>query len=124
MRKGFLQGEIVWESKVLEELLGLLDQMLPQADVDWTQKVVVNYTVQKQPVVNIVTKRPNGVDLSVFVPAGSIQLGAITSLGIDPAVTAHKEGIDVVKLRFTTVDQLKSKALQSFFQDVVSDRKS
>ena len=44
MRKGFLLGAIEWEVAVLEELAALLDELLPDAKVDWTQKVVVNYT--------------------------------------------------------------------------------
>jgi excinuclease ABC subunit A len=42
MRKGFLQGRVEWEAKVLEEFTSLMDELLPQANVDWTQKVLVN----------------------------------------------------------------------------------
>ena len=117
MRKGFLAGSVEWDVAVLEELVAMLDELLPQAKVDWTQKVVVNYTVDKSPVVNIVTKRPAGVDLNVFVPAGSIQLGQVASFGIAPEIAPHKDGQDVVRLRFTEVEHVKNTALKKFIAE-------
>ena len=117
MRKGFLQGNIQWPQEVLEDLVALLDELLPAAVVDWTQKVVVNYTIDKSPVVSLMTKRPAGLDFATFVPSGSVQLGEIASYGIEPEITPHKEGLDVVRLRFTTTDQVKSPALRKFLAD-------
>lgn len=114
MRKGFLQGTIVWEAEILEEMATLLDKMLPEAQVDWTQKVVVNYTLDKKPLVNLVTKRPAGLDFVMFVPTGSIQLGQISGFGIDPEIASHKEGVDTVRIRFTSMDQVKSISLRKF----------
>ena len=115
MRKGFLQGTIEWEPVVLEELVALIDPLLPEADVDWTQKVVVNYSFDKKPVAAIVTKRTAGLDFVVTVPGGSVQLGQVAGLGIDTEIV-HRErsGLDEVRLRFTKVDQVKNKNLHSF----------
>lgn len=115
MRKGFLAGTIEWDMSVLESLTALLDELLPDAKVDWTQKVVVNYALGKAPVVSIVTKRPAGVDLNVFVPTGSVQLGQIAGFGTDPEVVPHhKDGLDIIRFRFTRLDQVRNASLKSF----------
>ena len=114
MRKGFLAGTIEWDVAVLVELVALLDALLPEAKIDWTNKVVVKYTVGKQSVVNLVTKRPAGIDFNLFVPTGSVQLGQIASFGIEPGVAVHKDGQDVVRLRFTEVAQVRNAALKTF----------
>ena len=117
MRKGFLQGQIEWDTTVLEELASLLDELLPEAKVDWTQKVVVNYSRDKQPVANIVTKRPAGVDFSLYVPSGSVQLGQVASFGLSQEVAPFKNNLDAVQLRFTKVEQVKAAALKKFLSE-------
>ena len=117
MRKGFLQGKIEWDVAVLEELASLLDELLPDAKVDWTQKVVVNYSSNKQPVANIVTKRPGGVDFSLYVPSGSVQLGQVASFGVSQEIAPFKNGFDAVQLRFTKVEQVKTVSLRKFLNE-------
>ncbi|MEK6257711.1 MAG: excinuclease ABC subunit UvrA [Planctomycetota bacterium] len=117
MRKGFLAGKIEWDAAVLEELASLLDELLPDAKVDWTQKVVVNYSRNKQPVANIVTKRPAGVDFSLYVPSGSVQLGQVASFGISQEVAPFKNGLDAVQLRFKKVEQVKAAELKKFLSE-------
>ena len=117
MRKGFLAGKIEWDVAVLEELVSLLEELLPDAKVDWTQKVVVNYARGKQPVANIVTKRPGGVDFGLFVPSGSVQLGQVASFGTNPEIAPHKDSLDAVRLRFTTVEQVQAAALKGFLSE-------
>ena len=61
------------------------------------------------------TKRPTGVELVVYVPSGSIELGQIASIGIDPAIDLRKRtGEDAVVFRFTTVEQVQSKTFRQF----------
>ena len=117
MRKGFLLGAIEWEVAVLEELAALLDELLPDAKVDWTQKVVVNYTRNKLPVAVLVTKRPAGVDFGLYVPSGSVQLGQVASFGIGQEIVPFKNGLDSVQLRFTKVEQIKAAALKKFLSE-------
>lgn len=114
MRKGFLQGAIEWELPVLEEVESLINQLLPHAVPDWTQKVLVNFAIEKTPVVTLVTKRPAGLDFAMIVPKGSVELGEVAGFGIDPEISAHKDGLEVVRLRFTKVDQVRSAALRAF----------
>ncbi|MDB5346609.1 MAG: excinuclease subunit [Schlesneria sp.] len=117
MRKGFLSGSIEWDVEVLEEVVALLETLLPDAKVDWTQKVVVNFASGKTPLANIVTKRPAGVDLNVFVPTGSIQLGQVAAFGIEPGIEPHRDGLDVIRLRFTQLGHIRNAALKAFLKE-------
>jgi excinuclease ABC subunit A len=114
MRKGFLQGTVQWHPAVLEELIVLLEAMLPDASIDWTQKVVVNYTTGGKPIANLVTKRPPGLDFVVFVPSGSVQLGELSSIDAASEISPYKNGLDGVSFRFTKTSQVKSNALKQF----------
>ena len=84
MRKGFLKGRVVWEPAVIEKLTELLAELWPEAKVDWTQKVLVNYHHGAKEVATLVTKRPEGLDLELYAPP-AVALGQIADLGIDPA---------------------------------------
>ncbi|MEI8381780.1 MAG: excinuclease ABC subunit UvrA [Planctomycetota bacterium] len=117
MRKGFLAGTIAWNVEVLEEVFGLLDKLLPDPKIDWTQKVVVNYSIGKSVLANVVTKRPGGVELNVFVPAGSVTLGEVTGMGIEPEITVHRDGQDAVRLKFTKSSQVTSATLEKFLRE-------
>ena len=114
MRKGFLQGTIEWDPALLEELVMQIDEIMPDAVADWTQKVVVNYTSGKKPVLNLVTKRPAGLDLVLFVPRGQVQLGQIAGFGIDPEISEHKDDLDAVRIRLTKISQVRLPAFRSF----------
>ena len=119
MRKGFLQGSIEWEPIVLEELTSLLTELLPKADVDWTQKIVVNFTIDKIPKASLVTKRPAALELAISVTPGAVQLGQVANMGIDPEITSRdKAGIDTLRLRFTNLEQVKSPALRKFLSEL------
>ena len=125
MRKGFLQGPIQWEPVVLEELVAVIEEFLPGADVDWTQKVVVNYWIQKMPVASLVTKRPAALDFLFYVPAGAVQLGQVASFGIEPEIThREKSGRDEVRLRFTSVDQIRTPSLRKFLAEIWKTHRS
>ena len=116
MRKGFLQGTIEWEPTVLESLAKLLEELLPGVETDWTQKIVVNYILNKKTVAALVTKRPSALECFIYVPQGSVQLGEVASLGLDAEITAQKEGLDAVRFRFTSTTQVNSPALRKFLQ--------
>ncbi len=118
MRKGFLQGAIGWEPIVLEELASLLSELLPSAEVDWTQKIVVNYSIDKTPKASLVTKRPSSLELGIIVKSGTVQLGQISTLGIDREISSRdNSGFDVIRLRFTDVEQVKSLDLRRFLSE-------
>jgi len=112
LRKGFLQGKIAWEVAVLERLFELLEEIWPDAKVEWGQKVLVNYRRKNGArLATVVTKRPAGVDLELTVPPGSVPFGRINGVGEEESVQ-HKNGVDLVHIRLTTVAQVASPRLR------------
>jgi excinuclease ABC subunit A len=118
LRKGFLKGRVVWEPAVIEQLTALLDELWPEAKVDWTQKVLVNYHLGAKKIATLVTKRPDGLDLELYAPAGQVPLGQIADLGVDPSIVPHRSGEDAVRLRFTKMDHVTSPKLWEFLATV------
>jgi excinuclease ABC subunit A len=116
MRKGFLQGKVVWDAGVLEALFALLEDVWPDAKVDWGNKVLVNYKRGDERLATVVTKRPAGVDLELLVPAGLVPLGHVADLGSERDVLT-KERVDIVHIRFTNVEQLKSPKLRTLLAE-------
>jgi hypothetical protein len=66
----------------------------------------------------VVTKRPAGVDLELFAPTGSVPLGRIADLGSEREVIAHKDGMDIVHLRFTKTAQVNAPKLRALLDEV------
>jgi excinuclease ABC subunit A len=116
VRKGFLKGRIVWDAGVIERLAALLDDLWPGAKVDWTQKVLVHYHFGTRRIASLATKRPEWLELELYAPAGSIALGRIADLGVEPTIAPHRSGVDAVRLRFTNVEQIASPKLREFLK--------
>ncbi len=119
LRKGFLKGRVAWEASVIEALAALLDEVWPEAKVDWTQKVLVNYHAGAKKLATLITKRPEGLDLELYAPSGKIALGQIADLGVDPGIVPHRTGEDAIRLRFTKTGQVASPKLREFLQTLI-----
>ena len=117
MRKGFLQGKVVWDMAVAEALFALLDEVWPDVKVDWGNKVLVNYKRGAQRLATVVTKRPAGLDLELFVPPGSVPLGRVSDLGSERDVLT-KDGVDIVHIRLTDVAQVRSQRLRALIESL------
>ncbi len=102
------------EPVLARTLRRLLEQVWPAAQVDWSGKVLVNYRAGRRRLATVVTKRPAGIDLEVFVPTQSVALGAITGLGEDPEVRPGPDASDIISLRFTTQRQIEQAELRRF----------
>jgi len=117
LRKGFLKGRVAWEPEVAERLLATLDELWPHAKVDWTQKMLVSYQQGSQRIATLTTKRPEGLDLELYAATGSVALGRIADLGVEPSIVRHRTGEDAIRMRFTTVAHIDSAKLRKFLAD-------
>jgi excinuclease ABC subunit A len=110
MRKGLPgNGRIPWEFDVLERLLPILENALPSLEVDYGIRSKINWAQPDGRVVaELHTKRSDGVDLVLTVPAASTTIGAIAQLGASQEIEPHKDGFDRVRIRFTRIDQLQT----------------
>ncbi|MBX3452546.1 MAG: excinuclease ABC subunit UvrA, partial [Planctomycetaceae bacterium] len=111
MRKGFLAGTIAWPQELAEKLFEILDGMLSDARVDWTNKVLVNYHLGRKTIAQVNSKKPESLQLYLHAPAGKIALGQLSGLGVDPAVDPGKDGLEIVRLQFVRLDDLRNEDL-------------
>jgi excinuclease ABC subunit A len=112
-RKGFPSNKrIAWNAEVVERLLDILEVSLPGYEVDWSNKLRVVWTnAAGDAVVEVGTKRREGLLLSVFTSPGAIALGQISDLGAEREIAPHRNGREVVRVMFTTTDQVDAAAI-------------
>ena len=108
-RKGFPTGQrVAWDPSVLEALVEMLEQSLPEAVVDWTGQQTVS--VQPQGTTTtwavVTTKRRAGLDLTLTNPAGKVALGRIAEFGSEREITVGRQGQETVRIRFDAIDQI------------------
>jgi excinuclease ABC subunit A len=123
LRKGFPPGKrIAWEAEVLEELLEMLIGAAPQAQALWNNSQVINFLVpgQREPWARVWTKRIGAVELSLAGPKGKFALGRIAELGSEPEFEAGRSDVDVMKMRFVSMDDLHHGDLAAFLREHVS----
>jgi len=118
MRKGFLKGKVVWDVETLEALFALLDEVWPDATVDWSAKVLVNYKRGKQKLATVVTKRPGNIELALPIAPGAVSLGRISELGEDPEIRSGADGQEYASLKFSRLAQIQHPRLTEFLQSL------
>ncbi|MBM80867.1 MAG: excinuclease ABC subunit A [Planctomycetaceae bacterium] len=118
-RKGFPSNKRVdWKPEVLEKLITVMDEVHPDAIIDWTNRQMVHFRhVAKQPYWAMMhTKRRPGLELYVYAEPGEITLGQISDFGKERDISTHRDGREVARIQFTTVSQLNSKKLKDFLK--------
>ena len=118
-KKGFPPGKkTAWKPEVLEELLEMLSEAVPDGQFLWNNQNVVYLMVPgvRKPWATVHTKRLAGIDLILNGPKGAFQLGGVAEIGADRSLATDSEDHDQVKLRFVTTDELHSENVAAFFQ--------
>ncbi len=141
-RKGFPSGKrVLWNAEVAEQLFDLLEEVAPDAEIDWGNKQVVYFrhgqgkrkkekgksrklqesqpsTLNSQPSgtvwAAVHTKRRGGVDLSLIGEPGRLTLGRIAAFGSQREIKTARDGREVAKIRFTKLEQVSAAALREF----------
>jgi len=116
MKKGVpATGRGVWDIKIVERLLPVLESHFEKCDVDYGIRSKINWTRLKggKPVAELHTKRSDGVDLILYLPTGKVTIGAIAAIGESQDIQPTRDGQDAVRIRFTKPDQLGNTALIS-----------
>ena len=63
------------------------------------------------------TKRRGGIDLALFSQPGQFTLGRIAEFGDEREIVSQRNGREAVKIRFTKMNQITSKAFKAFLQE-------
>ena len=109
MKKGMpATGRGVWDIKIVERLLPVLDSHFEKCDVDYGIRSKINWTEAKsgKTVAELHTKRSDGVDLILYFPSGKVTIGAIAAIGESQDIQSSRDGQDAVRMRFTKFEQL------------------
>jgi excinuclease ABC subunit A len=118
-KKGFPPGKKTsWKPEVLEELLEMLSDAVPNGQFLWNNQNFVYLMVPgvRKPWATVYTKRLAGVDLVLNGPKGAFQLGSVAQMGASQAVETDAEDRDQVKLRFVTTDELHAENVGAFLR--------
>ncbi|WP_437227367.1 excinuclease ABC subunit UvrA [Planctomicrobium sp. SH661] len=119
-RKGFPSTKrVAWKAEVLEELFDVVDKVFKDLEPDWTSKTIVPYRTgnSKETVVELQTKRRDGIYLSLFTKTGQFALGRIATLGNNREIIPHRSGQDAIRIELTTEAHVKSKELRTFLEE-------
>jgi len=118
-RKGFPPGKkTAWKPEVLEELLEMLADAVPDGQFLWNNQSVVYLMVPgvRKPWATVFTKRLAGIDVILNGPKGAFQLGSVAELGAARELATDGEDRDQVKLRFVTTDELHGENVSAFLK--------
>ncbi len=121
-RKGFpSRKRVAWKPEVCDKLADLLQQVLSDVTVDWSNKQVVYFRRQGEQDVwaAMHTKRRGGVDLSLFTEPGRVALGRVAAFGAERHIIPQRAGHEAVKIRFKTVNQVTVAPLREFLKELV-----
>ncbi len=119
-RRGFpLGGKVQWEMEVLEELVELLNETAPYGQLLWNNKQVVPLYVpqQHEAWAAVQTKKLDAVYLHLTGPKGRFAQGRITGLGFDARVDGEKTGMDVLRIKFRSTEDLRRGDLAAFLKE-------
>ena len=119
-RKGFPSGKrVAWDATLLETLTDILENALPENEIDWGNKQVVYFKSpgSKKNRVAIHTKRRGGIDLSLFADKGKFALGKIADLGRERKIGPHRSGAELIQIRFDRDEQIQTPALKAFIKE-------
>ena len=119
-RRGFpLGGKVEWEMEVLEDLVELLNETAPYGQLLWNNKQVVPLYVpqQREAWAAVQTKKLDAVYLHLTGPKGRFAQGRITGLGFDARVDGEKTGMDVLRIKFRSTEDLRRGDLAAFLKE-------
>ncbi|QDT53257.1 UvrABC system protein A [Caulifigura coniformis] len=119
-RKGFPSNKrVLWEPELVSTLAGHLAGLHGDMELDWTGQTVVTGWIptSETPQFELYTKRREGVDVNLFAPANSFALGRISGIAAEREVTTHRDGRQAIRLRFTDLDQARSREWAGFLKE-------
>ncbi|MDO5552605.1 MAG: ATP-binding cassette domain-containing protein [Planctomycetia bacterium] len=109
-----------WPLELLEKLFNLLDEVFPEAVANWSNKVLVPYTLEKgkRTLFQVYTKNCEFVCLQLNVAKNAVPLGRILALGRDAEVDGSHADSDAVYLRFSEWAHFDVAALKTFLREI------
>ncbi|MDA7950353.1 MAG: excinuclease ABC subunit UvrA [Pirellulaceae bacterium] len=108
-RKGFMPRRTIrWKSVVLERLLEIFDDVAPEAQILWNNKILIHLYLpqQKTPWATVITKKNEYLELILNGPKNVFTYGQLTNFGHEREFDTLGKETDTIKLRFQMEDDL------------------
>jgi len=120
-RKGFPSNKrVAWKADVIDGLFDVLEKTLVEFKPEFGNKTsVVWKNGAGDAVVELQSKRRDGIYLSLLSDPGTFALGQVASLGKDCEIVAHRGGKEAVKIKLTAKTHVSSKGLKAFLTEFV-----
>jgi len=67
------------------------------------------------------TKKPDAVYLTLTGPKNRFPLGRLTGLGGEAELVAERTGIDLIRLKLRTLDQVRDKRLATLLKEHLAE---
>lgn len=118
-RRGFPLGKKPeWDVAVLEKVVKLLEETVPEGEFLWTNKVTAAFRPKgkKDYWASFYTKKPDAVHLFLSAPQGRFPLGRLTSLGFEPNMRLRGEE-EIISISYQSIDQIDAKALKALLKE-------
>ncbi|MEO2034523.1 MAG: excinuclease ABC subunit A, partial [Planctomycetaceae bacterium] len=110
MKKGLPNnGRIAWRFSTIEKLLPIVESTMNGCTVDYGIRSKINWKHEDgSPAAEMHTKRKDSLSLVLYVPPGSVTIGAIADFGVEQDISGHRSGADAVKITFDGVSQVSA----------------
>jgi excinuclease ABC subunit A len=97
----------------------MLSSAAPQGQFLWNNQQVVHLFLpaQKEPWATLHTKRTQALELALTGPKSRFGLGRVANLGQDRELNTADRASDVLKLKFTSPDDLHRGDLAAFLRE-------
>jgi len=119
-RRGFaVGGKVQWDIEVLEELIEMLVELAPRGQLLWNNKQVVPLYLpgHREPWAAVQTKKLDAVHLMLMGPKGRFAQGRLANLGYDSCVQGERPDVDILRMKFRTVDDLHRGDFAAFLEE-------
>ena len=119
-RKGFPPGKKpAWAVEVLEELVELLREKADGGQFLWNNQQVVRLFVPgtKEAWASVLTKKPTYIELILAGPKAAVGLGRVAEIGRSREMDGSRENIDLVRIQFRTLADLRKGDLATFLDE-------
>ncbi|MBX3444762.1 MAG: ATP-binding cassette domain-containing protein [Planctomyces sp.] len=120
-RKGFPSNKRVgWDAELILVLAEHMARLADDLIIDWSGQSRVTFAAEGEPApfAELHTKRREGLDLSLYVPADAFALGRISGLADDRSIGVHRDGRQTIQLRFTKFEHLHNDDWRAFLEEV------
>jgi excinuclease ABC subunit A len=120
--KGFPPGKKVqWDRSLLSTVLALVRAVEPKLDVSWDNRIAITLRVPgvSRSWGQFRTKDPAGLDCRFLGKKGEFNLSQLESFGIQPVLSAHRDG-EIVKLVFQNESHLNASRLRELLRQHVA----